>query len=459
MKSLAWAEDEFGGVDLGDARRTWRLVRMAQRVAEHPAGTVTGVFSVPREREGAYRLLSNKDVELENVRRSIEDATVRKCRGEAFVFIAEDGSSLAFTDEHASKGTGPVGALERGGRGLQVVTAIAIDQRGIPLGICGSLTWARAEGGVTKDRQNRVFAERETAHWATVTEQVTDAFKRAESAVRPWFVMDRGADAWELLLPLHEQNIWFTVRSCHDRRVEVPKGEPRRYLSGALEDAPIDGYFQLNVPARTGRKARVANMHIRAKFVHLRLQTQAGRPKGTMPIWVVHTMEEGTVPAGAAPLEWRLLTNRPVTTLDDAILVIQGYTRRWRIEEFHRAWKSASEETEDSQLRSRGGLDLWSLLHAAAAMRLLRMTYLSRNHPDLPASDEFSAVEVEAAYIIARKISPPPPNPTIADVVACIALAGGYTGKSSGGPPGLQILARGWRRIEPAAELLAFQRG
>jgi len=43
-------------------------------------------------------------------------------------------------------------------------------------------------------------------------------------------------------------------------------------------------------------------------------------------VWEVHT------PRGEKPVEWFLLTNEPITTLEDAIRVITWYQLRWIIE-------------------------------------------------------------------------------------------------------------------------------
>ena len=456
MNADMWAKAEFESLELGDVRRTRRLITIVARMAERPAGTVTGVFEDPAEREGAYRLLSNEDVELSAVRFGIEDATVRRCAGEDFVFVAEDGSSLAITDDAHLKGTGPVGSHDRGARGLQVVTAIALREDGVPQGVCGQIFWARAEQSHARKSGRRPMEERETTHWAGVIDHVTDAFSRGADPVRPWFVMDRGADCWELLRPLYEADVWFTVRSSHNRRLVTGRGKPPAYLRDTPSIPDFEGWQDVLVPARAGRPARTAHMHIQVRRVDILLQSSRGKPRGNMPLWLVHTVEE-TPPVGVTPLEWRLLTNRPVPDLAAARLVLHGYVLRWRIEEFHRAWKTGSEETEDTQLRSAGAMKLWATLHAVCAMRLLRMMYLARHAPELPAAEEFSPEEVEASFL-AMSRRPPQTPPTLGQVVMLIALAGGYTGKSSGGPPGLQILARGWRRVLPVAKVLVFQR-
>jgi hypothetical protein len=39
-------------------------------------------------------------------------------------------------------------------------------------------------------------------------------------------------------------------------------------------------------------------------------------------------------------LEWLLVTTRPVKSLDQALEIVAWYTRRWIVEEFHKAWKT-----------------------------------------------------------------------------------------------------------------------
>src|SRR5262249_38313011 len=60
MKSeRAWAIESFGHAELGDERRTRRLVGMARRAARSPAGRVTEVFCQPAERQAAYDFLEH----------------------------------------------------------------------------------------------------------------------------------------------------------------------------------------------------------------------------------------------------------------------------------------------------------------------------------------------------------------------------------------------------------------
>ena len=61
-RSRAWAQEQFGQADLGDARRTERLVHSAACIHEHPSGSLPAKFHDPASREAYYRLANTPDV-------------------------------------------------------------------------------------------------------------------------------------------------------------------------------------------------------------------------------------------------------------------------------------------------------------------------------------------------------------------------------------------------------------
>lgn len=181
---------------------------------------------------------------------------------------------------------------------------------------------------------------------------------------------------------------------------------------------------------------------------------------------VVWAREEGTTPSGETPLDWLLLTNHPVETVDDVRLVVFGYTLRWRIEDFHRTWKGGGCRVEQTQLRAREHVLKWATILAAVALRIERLKHLSRVSPELPADAEFTSREIQALLVLKQPSEAPTKSLlgstlTIGQATRLIAELGGYTGKSSGGPPGSTTIGRGLERIRIAAEVLdaLFQRG
>jgi hypothetical protein len=455
----SWAYQEFGDADLGNLLRRDRLVAMAAQAAATPGGKVTEVFSESATREGAYRLLENDKVAVEEIAAAAHRATARRCYGESYVFVPVDGSSLSLTDRTEQKGLGVVGKRSIGALGLQVMTAIAVEPDGAPVGLCGQRFWTRPKGAATK-KNGLPLEERETRFWLDVMKQVQSVFTEEAPSTRPWFQCDRGGDAWPVIAHALDTDALLTVRATHSRRLEGTIHGRQEYLWPHLASKEPGGHYALGVPAGKNRTARTAWMVLQWSPVVLDLEDTFTGRRRQAPMWAVRTVEQGTTPPGEERIEWMLLTTHPVNHLDDARLVLVGYAARWRIEEFHRIWKTGACRVEETQLEERENIERWATILASVAMRILRLTYLTRTAPEAPATEELSRAEIQAVIRLRRPKSVRPNTvPNIGDALRWIADLGGYTGKSSGGPPGALVIARGLRRMAPVADILDEEKG
>lgn len=458
MDETTWSRQEFGEAKLGDQRRTHRLVAMGARAAAEPAGNITAVFSHDAEREAAFRFVENEVVNGQAITAAAGRAAATRAQGEAFVFVPVDGSSLNVPDRDGRKRLGRVGTRKSNAQGLQVMTAIAISPNETPLGILGQQYWTRSRQGPRKkdSRHRRRVEDKETVHWLNVMQQAKEAMSARSPATRVWFQMDRGADAWPVLSTVANGEHWLTVRAAWDRRL-VTSDESQRYLWETLQQATLHGTYRLEVAASGDgkRTARTAIMAVRAAEVTLDLICKPSERHLPTTLWAVWVCENGSCPEGEPAIEWMLLTNYPIHSLADAQLVIRGYVQRWRIEQFHRTWKSGACHVEDTQLEDRDHIITWATLLASVAMRIVRLTYLSRHRPDEPATVELTRHEVDAAILVSEsKQFRRGDILTISQAVALIARCGGYVGKSSGGPPGAIVLARGLAKIQTVAKVL-----
>lgn len=458
-ESEAWAAETFGMAELGDVRRTRRLVQMAATAADRPGGKVTQVFACDAARQGAYGLLEQPAVTPCGVARADHEATFRRVNDEPFVFVALDGSSLCITDRGRAKGTGRVGSQSTNARGFQVLSGVVVRADGTPVGLGAQVWWTRADQKLGVSKLKRKLHDKETRHWI---EAMDDATARAESAGMRghlWFLIDRGGDARDVLLDAVKKDRWITIRAAHNRRLAVPvrrRGRARAwYLWDALAQAPQVATYTLRVPPRPGQRARRTTMTVRACEVTLRLYDKWRKTTRTVTLWAVQAAESR--PADRrTPLCWRLLTTRPVRTEEDACAVVFGYAQRWRVEEFHRAWKDGVCHVEDSELRSARAFQTWATLLASVAMRAVRLTYRAREEPTAPATVEFTPDEIDAVIVLRRpKGVARGATPSLEQVVRWVADLGGYTGRSSGGPPGATVIGRGLADLEIAVRTLA----
>jgi hypothetical protein len=227
--TLSWACEEFGHAQLGDKRRTSRLVSMVAGLASAAAGKISEVFTESKEREAAYRSVENPRVDPESVGRASNAACVQRCNGMPYVYVPVDGSSLSLKDPKRIRGLGSVGTRGKKGRGLEVMNAIAVDPDGTPLGLCGQRYWVRSETPVNKSKK-RKFEEKETRYWLETIEQTQQAFAEAKTNCVPWYQLDRGGDFREMLAWAVDAPCFVTVRAAQNRHVEDPEAT---YLSRA----------------------------------------------------------------------------------------------------------------------------------------------------------------------------------------------------------------------------------
>jgi hypothetical protein len=450
-----WAQEQFGDAELGDGRRTVRWVKMIAGAIESPSGRLSEVYR-GKELDAAYDFVENGCVPTWRLEAAVGKATARQCQGQR-VYVAVDGSSLSLTPRRIGieKGFGPIGKISAGWRGIKVNTALAMTEGGTVVGILAQQWWTRPEAArrtlkqCKKDRMRKKPRDKETVHWLESTQRSAERLEA--HGARGWFQLDREADAWPILCSLATNGHWFTVRSSWNRRLAV--AGDRQYLRSKMASTKPIAFYELDVPERGRRQGRKARMAIHAADVTLLLREKMnGKRQRPLQVRAVWTHEVGTTPPGEEPLDWMLLTNAPVDTVGAAQAVVGGYAMRWRIEEFHRTWKTGSCEVETTQLRSRDATIRWATVLGVVAARVERIKRLGREQPDRPASDELSPVEIEVLVALKRRIkkrseSIPDAIPSMSLAALWLAEIGGYTGRSSGGPPGSTTIRRGLERL------------
>lgn len=454
----AWAKRQFGQVELGDVRRNARLLHIAASACERPSGRVSAVFDKDKDEQAAYDFVESKHVEVEELVSGIAAATALQCKGEPYVVVPTDGTSISVVDRKGDTDLGRIGSDNNGGRGMKVIDALAVAPDGVPIGLLGLTWWARSKTKApprtqVRARQTRGLHEKETRFWVQTVQRVAAVLD--EQQVRGWFQIDREGDGRDLLMALAQTQHLWTVRGNADRSIELEGGDKDK-LRSELSRQSEAGRYELQVVARSGkRRGRMARMVIRFARVTLRLCDKKTERITPFPVTAVWAREQGTTPDAEEPIDWLLFTNHPVASLQDAFRVIASYAMRWRVEEFHRTWKRGDIDIESTQLKSASSVSIWATILAAVAVRIERLKQLARFHGTRPAAIDLSPHEIQALMLLRFGAQPQPqPPPTIAQAVAWLAEMGGWAGKYSGKPPGATVIARGLRHLRPAAEIL-----
>jgi len=101
-----------------------------------------------------------------------------------------------------------------------------------------------------------------------------------------------------------------------------------------------------------------------------------------------------------------LLTTCPITTAAQAQECLRWYCLRWRIEDWHRVLKSGC-RIEALQYKTAARLKRAIAINLVIAWRIMLMTLLGRQCPDLPAEVLFSDPEIEVLQAYAKKNGSP----------------------------------------------------
>lgn len=443
MEGEKWAEVEFGAAELHDARRTARLIRMAEQLAERPSQSLPEACEDRAQLKAAYRFFANKKIASSEILKSHVAATAGRVAQEPLVLAVQDTTSLDYTAHPATTGLGVLNDAKH--QGFLVHTTLAMTPERVPLGLLAQEVWTRdaADLGKRATRKQRPITEKESQKWLTSLEAVKAAHALCPQT-RFISVGDREADVYDFFLVARPPGVDLLIRASWDRCVE---DAPQPHLWAAVEDAPVAGTLQITVPRKPGQPARTAQLAVRFQPVALRPpRRRTAEHLPTMPIMAV-LVREIAPPPDTKPVEWLLLTTCPVTTLEEACEIVAYYACRWDIEVWHKVLKSGC-RIEARQLETADRLRCCLTLYSVIAWRVLYATLLARAAPDLPCSVLLDRDEWQALFcVIHRTPTPPPDPPTLQQAVCWIAQLGGFLARASDGEPGPITLWRGFQHL------------
>jgi hypothetical protein len=255
-----------------------------------------------------------------------------------------------------------------------------------------------------------------------------------------------------------DRSVHLLIRAKHNRSLEgeLPK------LFDHLEALPVMAEAEIEVPrqrqskskaslpGRVALPARVARVEVKWEKVSISAPKKRGT-RGAPPA-EMHVVElrEPNAPHGAKPIHWVLLTTLPITSKKQALRCVQSYALRWRIEEWHRLLKTGC-RIESHQYRSAARLERAITIDAVIAWRVMLLTLLGREAPELPAEVVFSTWETKLLRALQPKYAPETIREdraiTIATACLIIARLGGALRRHPRELPGHQKMVRGLSRF------------
>ena len=349
IRSLAWTESvvkildnkrwvlqNFEECELGDKRRTKRLVSVANGMIDAPEESLPSQFPEWACLKAAYRLFDTPQVTLENICTPHWKQT-RDTKPGRYLLIS-DTTELDFTRLSSAEGLGMLGNGK--GRGFQLHPCLmySLDEKQV-VGLAGCITYYRSFQPENETRGQRLARSRESDVWGSVVDQVGKAPDGSQ-----WIhVFDRGGDVFEAMCRIQlTGNEWVIRASKLSRKVFNTRGDEVN-LSEAVQQATELGSFTMDLQSTPRHSARTAKLMVYTCEVTFPVPEYRSPWMKACSIKAltmnVVIAKELHAPRGNNPICWVILTSLPVANFDNAWTVLEYYEHRWMIEEYNRVAK------------------------------------------------------------------------------------------------------------------------
>lgn len=436
-----WAETEFGNAELGDRRRTVRLVELATVCGSQPTASLPAASHDAAMLKAAYRFFDNDAIDPAAMLASHIMATRRRLAQVPLVLAVQDTTLLDWTTHPATTGLGPLAVLTH--QGLLAHTTLALTPERVPLGLLAQAVWARdPELRRHQDHKQRPIEEKESQKWLHSLQAVSAA--RQDCPTTQFIsIGDREADVYDLFVVARPPGVESLIRAAWDRKV----AHTEKYLWAALASARVAATTTVRVPRRGDQPARVATLTVRYRPVILRPPNSRAKDSlPNVPVWTVWVVEERP-PPGSPAVEWLLLTTVSVTSAEEALERVAWYACRWGIEVWHKLLKSGC-RIEARQLETAERLRRCLTLYSVIAWRIQYATLLARAAPELPCTVLLEAEEWQALWVtIHKRATPPGRPPSLGEAVRWIGQLGGFLGRTRDGEPGAEVVWKGFQHL------------
>jgi hypothetical protein len=448
-----WAVKTFGEAELGDPRRTDRLVSIAAALAHNPGASLPAAMRHLSATRAAYRFFDNPAITHEQILAPTFARTRLLASQRPRVLLAADTTEINLTTHTTTSGRGPIGQ-GISGEGFYLYTVLALDAENKQLlGCAYQEPFVRQPAPEKETRAQRRERARETQIWERSAQRIGQAPAEAQ-----WvYVADRGADIYTFWQTCRSLGCDVLVRVYQERKMVAEQEGERtdpvgEHLHELAQRLPSQGARVLHVKAEHPRPAREAFVQI--AFQEVRLQPPAQkeyREKAEMQAWLIRVWEPEP-PEGVEALEWLLITTVAVKQQQEAWERAEWYNWRWMMEDFHQVLKTGC-QIEHRYLRNVEALFRLLGLLTPTALRLLVLREVAQESSEREATQVVSPLMVRVVSWLTEGSKE---HLSARDLWRLVASLGGYMNRPSDPPPGWKTLWRGWLYLQTVLEGVAF---
>jgi hypothetical protein len=453
QRPLRWLDQELAGCQFEDERLGKRFRKLVQNLAESIGESIPLACQDWANTKAAYRFFANERVKENEILAGHFEATRERFSAtDDPILILHDTTEFTYSRSDAES----IGILHksfkrtRGGGmqrhtvcGISMHSSLAVTTDGLPLGLAAIKFWTRsrfkgANALKRKINPTRVpIEEKESIRWLENLKESTALLGEPQRCVH---IGDRESDIYELFCTAQQVGTSFLVRTCVDRLA----GDGKQTISAEMNRASVKGLHRIEVRDRKGESSEAT---LSIKYQRIRIHPPIGKKKQypELNLTVIYAQEQ-TVPAGRDKIDWKLITDLPVKSRQDALKMLTWYALRWKIETFHKILKSGC-KAEESKLRTANRLVNLIAVFCILSWRIFWMTMINRSAPDASPLLALSSLEIRLLDQLVHQANQSYPKDSLSAYLTKIARLGGYLARAHDPPPGNIVMWRGLSRL------------
>ena len=315
---------------LGDKRLDERGNEIARQLFINGSHSIRKFSQSSAAQKACYRFLANEQTSEEAIVKSMSERCAANVKGKVVLSIQDTSEINLYNHKNRIKHDDTIGVTNapKNGLGYMIHPSLVVDAVNcFPYGFSHVHLFNRDLQREPKQSLDRHvykkldIEEKESNKWLLSSKATKEILHEAAMVI---IVQDREGDIYEQFATIPDERTHLLLRAKSDR--SLPEGTK---LFSKVSACQMAGTYHLKIEGdkRKGQKKRIAQMEVR--FTEVELKNPSRTAKDIAPTTRLYCIEAREA---AEETEHkvcrRLLTSLPVTTLDEALMVIEWYS--WR---------------------------------------------------------------------------------------------------------------------------------
>lgn len=454
MTEHSWLDNELQSSNFPDQRLRARFLTLIKQLWSGVGKTIPLACEDWANTKAAYRFFSSERItETEILNGHFQSTKKRFTESKKLALVLHDTSEFSYKSANPEK-IGITKSIPCGKKlngkpilytkcGILMHSSLVVTPEGLPLGLSAIKFWTRKQFKGTNALKKHInttrisIEKKESYRWLENIKTTNALLNSSQYCVH---IGDRESDIYELFCQCQELDTHFLVRTCVDRLA----GEGHHTIKKEIEAIKIKCLHTVNIVDKKGLYSQV-KLALKYKQILILPPVDKQKKYPKLTLNVLHAVEKDP-PKDRKRIVWKLITDLPIKTKQDAIEKLDWYAMRWKIETFHKILKSGC-RVEECKLRAAERLSKFIAMFCILGWRIFWLTQINRCIDKAPSQLAFTGLEIKILEKLIPDKKVTKKRKYLSDYVIKLARLGGYLDRNSDPPPGNMVMWRGLTRL------------